>query len=334
MTPRGPHAWLVAARQAVLERLDAIEQALARATCRQQCASACESRIAACSNSSGEFGTLAAHACRKSVIKDCLRRGLGICAPEVPRPVLEPDPLSAVHDDAVGTVAPSMNWNALTRTKAFDLVMAAPLIAWCGYRAVLLRPSMTHDAWQLLERPEYICVYLQLVSLAAALAFNLLMIWLLLVRATPANKSRGLLPRLCALGGSFLGFGIIHLQPALLPLPWQALSTFLVLAGGAGSVIVLARLGKAFSIMPEARMLVTGGPYAFARHPLYAVEMIAIIGLALQFQQPWAGCLALGMMVLQVTRSIFEERVLVEAYPEYVAQRGLTAATKILPPPP
>ena len=69
MTPPVARAWLVAAQQVVLERLDAIEQALARATCRQQCVSACESRIAACSNSSGEFGTLAAHACRKSVIK-------------------------------------------------------------------------------------------------------------------------------------------------------------------------------------------------------------------------------------------------------------------------
>jgi protein-S-isoprenylcysteine O-methyltransferase Ste14 len=226
-----------------------------------------------------------------------------------------------------------MNWNALTRTKAFDLAMAVPLIAWYGYSAVLmwpsiavlLRPSMAYDAWQLLEQPEYMWFYLRLFSVAAAFAFNLLLIWLLLVRDPVANKSRGLLPRLCALGGSFLGVSIIHLQPALLPLPWQALSTFLTLAGGAGSVIVLAHLGKAFFIMPEARMLVTGGPYAFARHPLYAVEMITIIGLALQFQQPWAGCLALGMIVLQVTRSIFEERVLLHAYPEYVAYRARTA---------
>jgi protein-S-isoprenylcysteine O-methyltransferase Ste14 len=231
------------------------------------------------------------------------------------------------------TGVPSMNWNALTRTKAFDLTMAAPLIAWNGYNAmrlwpsigVLLRPSMAYDARQLLEPPEYDLFYLELSSLAAGLAINLLLIWLLLVRDPPARKSRGLLPRLCALGGSFLGVGITLLQPALWPLPWQALSTLLTLAGGAGSVIVLARLGKAFSIMPEARRLVTGGPYAFARHPLYAVEMITIIGLALQFQQPWAGCLALGFVVLQVTRSIFEERVLVEAYPEYVVYRMRTA---------
>jgi protein-S-isoprenylcysteine O-methyltransferase Ste14 len=31
------------------------------------------------------------------------------------------------------------------------------------------------------------------------------------------------------------------------------------------------------------------------------------------------------MIVLQVTRSIFEERVLLQAYPEYVAYRARTA---------
>ena len=42
--------------------------------------------------------------------------------------------------------------------------------------------------------------------------------------------------------------------------------------------------------MPEARRLVTGGPYALARHPLYTVEMVTICGTALQF----AGALVLG----------------------------------------
>ena len=80
---------------------------------------------------------------------------------------------------------------------------------------------------------------------------------------------------------------------------------------------MLAKLGKSFSIMPEARNLVTGGPYAWARHPLYAMEIITLIGTAIQFQQPWAGLLALGVIVLQVARTVFEERVLSDAYPEY-----------------
>ena len=105
-------------------------------------------------------------------------------------------------------------------------------------------------------------------------------------------------------------------------MPWQTVAAALVFAGSLGSAIVLAQLGKSFSIMPEARALVTGGPYAYARHPLYAVEFLTIAGTAIQFAQPWAALLALGVIVLQVLRTIFEERVLSEAYPEYAGYRA------------
>jgi len=74
--------------------------------------------------------------------------------------------------------------------------------------------------------------------------------------------------------------------------------------------------------MPEARSLVTSGPYAFARHPLYAVEMLCIAGNAILFLQPWAGVLAALVAALQVARSVFEERVLGDAYPEYAGYRA------------
>ena len=70
----------------------------------------------------------------------------------------------------------------------------------------------------------------------------------------------------------------------------------LLVVGSVGSFMVLAKLGRSFSIMPEARVLVTGGPYAFARHPLYAVEIITILGMAMLYKQPWAGLLAAGVI--------------------------------------
>jgi protein-S-isoprenylcysteine O-methyltransferase Ste14 len=102
------------------------------------------------------------------------------------------------------------------------------------------------------------------------------------------------------------------------------IAALLVGLGSLGSALVLARLGKSFSIMPEARNLVTGGPYAYARHPLYAVEMVTLLGTAIQFAQPWATLLAAGVVALQVTRSLFEEQVLAEAYPEYETYRRRT----------
>ena len=151
---------------------------------------------------------------------------------------------------------------------------------------------------------------LRFFALFASVAFNLLLIYLVVVRTEPVRRASGLVPRLCGFAGTFLGVGILHLKPSALSLSWQMIATALVFAGSLGSTIVLARLGKSFSIMPEARALVTGGPYAFARHPLYAMEILTLVGTAIQFAQPWAALLALGVILLQVLRTVFEERVL------------------------
>ncbi len=215
--------------------------------------------------------------------------------------------------------------NDFTRTKTFDLLMAAPLIAWFGFSAVRLRPRLVYDARVLVGNLSDLYANLDFYSVLASLAFNLLLIWTLLIRTTPLRKSQGVIPRLAAIVGTFLGVGITLLPSGHLPIAWLGFSFFLTLAGAAGSVIVLARLGKAFSIMPEARMLVTGGPYAYARHPLYAMEFLTIIGISLQFEQPWAALLGAAVIALQVTRSVFEEQVLMAQYPEYAAYRAKTA---------
>jgi protein-S-isoprenylcysteine O-methyltransferase Ste14 len=74
--------------------------------------------------------------------------------------------------------------------------------------------------------------------------------------------------------------------------------------------------------MPEARVLMTGGPYAWARHPLYVMEFITILGTAIQFAQPWAALLAIGVVIFQVLRTIFEERILAETYPDYASYQA------------
>jgi protein-S-isoprenylcysteine O-methyltransferase Ste14 len=109
-----------------------------------------------------------------------------------------------------------------------------------------------------------------------------------------------------------------------LSLPWQLAADILVLGGNLAAVLILSRLGRAFAIMPEARLLVTGGPYRYARHPLYTAEAVIVTGIAIQFQQPWAVLLAAVVIGLQIARSVFEEQVLVEAYPDYEAYRART----------
>lgn len=213
------------------------------------------------------------------------------------------------------------NWDEFRQTKAYDFLAGLPLILWFGYGVVNLRPNLAADARALLMEPANLLFNLRFFALFAAALFNLLLIYLVVVRTRPVKRASGFGPRLCGFAGTFLGVAILNLKPVPLTLSSQAVAAFLVFAGSLGSAIVLAQLGKAFSIMPEARALVTGGPYAYARHPLYVMELITLIGTAIQFTQPWAALLALGVVAFQVLRTIFEERVLSDAYPEYAQYR-------------
>jgi len=214
------------------------------------------------------------------------------------------------------------NWNEFRQTKTYDFLAGLPLILWFGYGVVNLRPNLAADARALLMEPANLLFNLRFFALFAAALFNLLLIYLVVVRTRPIKRASGFGPRLCGFAGTFLGVAILNLNPVSLTLSWQAIAAFLVFVGSLGSAIVLAQLGKAFSIMPEARALVTGGPYAYARHPLYVMELITLIGTAIQFTQPWAALLALGVVAFQVLRTIFEERVLSEAYPDYASYQA------------
>jgi protein-S-isoprenylcysteine O-methyltransferase Ste14 len=209
-------------------------------------------------------------------------------------------------------------------TKTYDAIAALPLILWFAYGVLQLRAVLAHHAALIAGGSASLFVWVQFVSLLMAALFDLLLIYLLVVRDKPIAKSRGVLPRIFGFAGTFMGVGILQLKVATLTLPMQMLAAALIGIGSLGSLLVLWRLGKSFSIMPEARKLVTGGPYALARHPLYTVEMITIAGTALQFAAPWSWLIALVVVALLWIRSHFEEQVLAEAYPEYAAYRART----------
>jgi protein-S-isoprenylcysteine O-methyltransferase Ste14 len=106
-------------------------------------------------------------------------------------------------------------------------------------------------------------------------------------------------------------------------------ATVLVLVGTAAGIITLMRLGRSFSMMAEARRLVTSGPYRFVRHPLYLAEELAIIGLSMQFFSAAAAFVLFVQIAFQLRRMHNEEAVLEETFPEYAAYRRRTA--RLLP---
>ena len=79
------------------------------------------------------------------------------------------------------------------------------------------------------------------------------------------------------------------------------------------------------SVVPEARRLVTRGPYALVRHPLYLGEIVALAGVALQYLSAWA-LLLLGLVwAFQLQRMKYEELVLFQIFPEYGDYMARTA---------
>ena len=138
-----------------------------------------------------------------------------------------------------------------------------------------------------------------------------------LTRLPPVRKAAGLEPRIAAVLGTFLLTALALLPKQELPPIALGISSLLIIIGMLTSFVVLRWLGRAFSIMAEARRLVTHGPYRFVRHPLYVCEELAVIGTFIQVVSPFALIIFIMHGVFQIRRMLNEETVLEETFPEY-----------------
>jgi protein-S-isoprenylcysteine O-methyltransferase Ste14 len=158
-----------------------------------------------------------------------------------------------------------------------------------------------------------------LAAHTAALAFMSLVVLTTLIRLRPVRNADGLEPRLSAIIGTFLALTLGLLPPADLSPVATLIAVGLSAVGGALSAYVLLSLGRSFSIMPQARKLVTSGPYAIVRHPLYLSEELMALGVLLLFFSPLAVLIAVVHWGFQLRRMVNEEKVLRAEFPEYAA---------------
>src|SRR5262245_4215110 len=161
------------------------------------------------------------------------------------------------------------------------------------------------------------------------LVFLALLIVMFVVRQVPLRTAPGFYSRFAAVAGTYLSFGISLLPQQEVSSALYFVSFFLIISGTLVAISAVLALGRSISILPEARRLVTWGPYALIRHPLYLGEIVAIFGIALQFLLPWALLLAALVCAFQLQRMKNEERLLAEVFPEY---QNYTARTARLVP--
>lgn len=204
----------------------------------------------------------------------------------------------------------------------YDSLMRLPLLGWGMIAATIELAGLN----QLMNAKSVNFVYaIHIASRLSIIAFILLASAAVLLRTRPTGKASGLEPRISALVGSFVMYGMVVFPRRDLSLSGETISTLLIMIGNVGAVVALSQLGRSFSIMAESRQLVTTGPYRFVRHPLYAAEEIAMVGVFMQFASIYTAVLLAVHIAFQLRRMHNEELVLAARFPEYPAYRRATA---------
>ena len=219
----------------------------------------------------------------------------------------------------------------LRRTKLYDLFAAAPIIAWYGFCAAQMLPLVAQKI-ELVKLfiqtdPSVLPAALVLSTVAhvTTLAFLAILVVMFAVRHVPQRTALRFYPRCAAVAGTFLSVGMVRLPLQELSYALYLGSVLFIISGTGLAIYAALVLGRSISILPEARRLVTWGPYALVRHPLYLGEIAALAGVALQYLSAWALLLLALVCAFQLQRMKYEERVLFQVFPKYGDYMARTA---------
>ena len=219
-------------------------------------------------------------------------------------------------------VSPSLTFGPLPggRSKYGDLAIRTAGSLWFFLLAALVVFAVINDL-AIGDRP---VVWTEVVSHAGLLLFYLTLWLMVLIRPAPIRTSQGILPNATAFVGTYMPWLIVLFPHPVLSAPVQIIATGVILCGNLLTLLTVWRLGRSFSLVPQARKLVTKGPYGRIRHPLYLAEEIMVCGTALLYLSPATIALVLGHLCIQVRRMYYEEDLLGRAFPDYAAYKART----------
>lgn len=209
------------------------------------------------------------------------------------------------------------------RFLVFGRSLPAVLFGVLGYRALLTLVAQAHAAFAHITPLGVVGV----LPTGLYVLFCAIPVGVYLTRPRPRARDGRLAPRAAALIGTtmllFVGIAggpVLFASPAAL----QLVATLLTTVAFAVAVWGLLRLQRNLSIIPEARRLVTAGPYRLIRHPLYAAEILAAVALVLSAPALWAVVALVPFIAIQLMRARFEERLLGETFADYSAYASHT----------
>jgi len=226
------------------------------------------------------------------------------------------------------TFAPSVSGSIKIfgrQPKVYDLLAASPLIVWTAVCFAFQWHDFARDLGKFGSGGFAPLATVDLLSRVTRFLFAGLLVSLLTVRRTPINTQLSWTRRIIAFFGCYVGIAA-QIFPVSTSTPWIAItSACLVVFGMSFAIYSLMYLGRSISIMPQSRKLVTGGSYSLVRHPLYVGEQIAVVGVALQARSSWVLAVLLLQFCCQLYRMMYEEEILTETFPEYMAYAKETA---------
>lgn len=196
------------------------------------------------------------------------------------------------------------------------LVTAGPVL----YFAWLLVEQIRGD-WPVLTDPRLDWDTALSVAAVAYLGLLLLTYW----RKPPPLAERRDWRAVLATALAIDALGLSTAQPVTQP-DAAPLAVAFMLAGTLLAFWSAWYLGKSFSLLPQARRLVTTGPYRYVRHPIYLGGLLITVGeIWLRFS-PLVVLLNVLFVAAQIVRLHYEEQILDRVFPDYREYRARTSA--------